>query len=325
MRTGVPTWVVGAGGLLGGAVCREAAAAGLPTFTSLVPWGDPAGAAVALRRGASELLSRADGGAWNLAWCAGAGVVGTSQEQLALETRSLATTLDALDDGTGGDATPGGVFLASSAGGLYAGSRCPPYTELTEPRPVSAYGQTKLAAEGLVRQFGEATGAGVLLGRISNLYGPGQRLDKAQGLISQLCRAQLCRRPLPVYVSLDTVRDYLFVNDAAQMTVAGLRLLRGRLGPPGAVVKILAAQQGTTIAAVLGEFRRVFKRPPLLVLTSSATARLQAPDLRFRSVVWPELDRFASTPLPVGIAATAADVAARLRATAVHPAPALTG
>ena len=147
----------------------------------------------------------------------------------------------------------------------------------------------------------------MLVGRISNLYGPGQNLAKPQGLVSHICRAQLSGQPISVYVSLDTIRDYLFVDDAAALICDGL----DRLGsePAGtAVTKILASQRGVTVGALLAECRRLFKRAPRVVLGSSPFAKLQVRDLRMRSVVWPELDRRALTPLPVGIDATAADL-----------------
>ena len=60
-----------------------------------------------------------------------------------------------------------------------------------------------------LRRFAAATGTAVLVGRIANLYGPGQNLAKPQGLVSQLCLANLTGQPLSIYVSLDTLRDYL--------------------------------------------------------------------------------------------------------------------
>ena len=94
-----------------------------------------------------------------------------------------------------------------------------PFTEHTTPAPISAYGRAKLRSEEIATEFAVRTGSALLVGRLSNLYGPGQDITKPQGLISQLCRAQLTRQPLSVYVSLDTMRDYLFVDDAAAMVV----------------------------------------------------------------------------------------------------------
>ena len=76
---------------------------------------------------------------------------------------------------------------------------------------------------------------------------------------------------------------------------------------PGLVTtKILASQRAITIGAVIGEMRRIFKRSPRVVLGASPVSALQARDLSLRSRVWPDLDRRTLTPLPVGIAATAA-------------------
>ena len=91
----------------------------------------------------------------------------------------------------------------------------PPFTEHTEPAPISPYGRAKLRSEEIATAFAVRTSTALLVGRLANLYGPGQNLDKPQGLISQLCRAQLTRQPLSVSVPLDTMRDYLFVDDAA--------------------------------------------------------------------------------------------------------------
>lgn len=314
MTSGAPTWVLGAGGLLGRSVVERCLAVGLPTVTIAVPWHDAVARRAALRRGAERLLARANGGPWYAAWCAGAGVVGTSDDDLASETGALTDLLQALRDVTGTAAADGVLFLASSAGGVYAGSARPPFTEASPPIPISAYGETKLVAERLGKDFAASTGACVFVGRISNLYGPGQHLDKPQGLISAVCRATLLHEPVTIYVPLDTVRDYLFVSDCADMVVSGLVDLGCRRRPAETVTKILATQRGTTVAAVLGEFRRVFKRPPLLVLAASPTAHLQVADLRLRSVCWPELDRLATTTLPAGIAATVRDIATRLPA-----------
>jgi UDP-glucose 4-epimerase len=163
-----------------------------------------------------------------------------------------------------------------------------------------------LAGEQRAAAFAAATGVPVVIGRITNLYGPGQNLSKPQGLISHLCQAQLTRQPISVYVSLDTIRDYLFVDDCADMIRLALDgAHRATDGGGVALVKIFGSHQPVTIGTLIGECRRVFKRPLRVVLGTSSTARYQASDLRIRSIVWPELDHRAMTSLPAGIAATA--------------------
>ncbi|UZJ24546.1 NAD(P)-dependent oxidoreductase [Rhodococcus antarcticus] len=296
------TWVVGSGGLLGSSVRTELARRGDEVLTSAVPWSDPEAAVAALRHGARTLVERADGGPWRLAWCAGSGVTGTPQGVLDAENGVLTRVLDELAESAGPGAARGTVFHASSAGAVYAGVAGAPHTELSAVRPLAPYGRAKLAAEQVVLDFGSRTGATVVVGRLSNLYGPGQNLAKAQGLISHLCRAFLVAQPVSIYVSLDTIRDYLFVTDAAAMVADTLDGAAAR--GERSTTKIYSAGRGTTIGAVLAECRSVFRRRPRVVLAASELASAQARDLRLRSVVWTELDARPQTPLAVGIAST---------------------
>lgn len=304
-------WVVGARGLLGQAVGRALSVARVPVHRSRVPWTDPARAVEALAYDARVLIDR--GESLRLVWCAGSGVVGSRRKDLDNELWTLGAFLDRLSvlDGHGGAHLQ--VFLASSAGGVYAGAEGAPFTEDTQPRAISPYGEAKLEAERLVRRLAADTGASVLIGRIANLYGPGQDLSKSQGFVSQMCRAHLQRQPLAVYVSLDTARDYLYCDDAARMVLAGLDTL-GDGHPGSVVVKILASQRPTTLASILGEMRHITRRRPLVVVGQSPNARFQVRDLRFRSGVWSHLDGLASTPLPVGMAATLESIGRQLRA-----------
>jgi UDP-glucose 4-epimerase len=319
------TWVIGRGGLLG----RSLETALETTFgtTTLwrppepIAWLAPGAGAPDLRRQVGEFLCAAGGRPWSVAWCAGAGVTATSASALHQELAALRETLDALAGAPRG--SDGAFFFASSAGGVYAGVGAPPYNESSPVHPLGAYGQAKLDAESLVADWSHATGMPSLIGRIANLYGPGQNLAKAQGLISQICRSHLTGQPVSIYVSLDTLRDYFFAPDCAGMIVEGLARLRQdqSMRQPGVVTKILASQRAITIGAVIGEMRRIFKRSPRVVLGASPVSAMQARDLSLRSRVWPELDRRLLTPLPVGISATAADLQRRLQTGRLEVAP----
>lgn len=295
--------VVGSSGLLGSAVCRRLRTLSRETHPAAVPWGDHDEAVAALLASVARMP-----GDWQLWWCAGSGVVGSVEDDLVAELAVLEEFLDRWQPDPGSRCV--GFFFASSAGGVYAGASGSPFTEQTEAVAISPYGHAKLRAEAAVDAFAARTGVPLLVGRFANLYGPGQDLTKPQGLISQLCRAQLTRRPLSIYVSLDTMRDYLFVDDAAAMTVAGLDAVTGR---GGRHLKVLASERSATIGAVLGDLHRITRRRPPVVLGSSASARFQVRDLRFRSTAWPRVSEHARTSLTAGMAATLAAVGDQMR------------
>lgn len=302
-RTRPVTWVVGSSGLLGSAVNRAVLAAQRDLLGGPIPWHDPDAAVAALLDRAADLPDDD----WRVAWCAGAGVVSTPAEHFERELQILGAFLDQWHPRRGASQA---IFVASSAGGVYAGSARPPFSELSVPSPISAYGEAKLRVEALFTEFSARTGIPVLIGRISNLYGPDQDLNKGQGLVSLLCRAHLTGRPLDVYVSLDTIRDYLFTDDAAAMALAGADAVATA---GGAHVKVLASGHSLTINSVLGEVRRITRRRPPIVTRTSGVARLQTRDLRMRSVAWPPLQGYVQTPFAVGIASCLGAVDVSLR------------
>ncbi|MGN6607356.1 MAG: NAD-dependent epimerase/dehydratase family protein [Jatrophihabitans sp.] len=314
-------WVIGAGGLLGSAVRRRIESLGRDAvITNAIPWGDEDACTAALDRGVEELAARAGHDGWQILWCAGTGTPAAASSVLDQEGRALAALLDSVGRrlGTAFTAEQGALFLASSAGAVYAGSGGAPHSELTEPVPLSSYGVAKLAHEALVRDFSVRTGVRSLVGRISNLYGPGQNLRKPQGVITHLCRAHLTGQPISIYVSMDTIRDYLFVDDCAAKIVDGIALLRAGGLPDPSTLKVLATQQGTTLGAVIAECRRIWKRAPRVILAPSPLASVQARDLRLLSRVATEIDlRTPPTPLGVGISATADSLAVAYRAGAL--------
>jgi UDP-glucose 4-epimerase len=302
------SWVVGRGGLLGTTVESALHRSG-PVWAPAeqVVWTNLDAASGQLERNAQRFRRAAEDMDWQVVWCAGAAVTASTGPVLDQERRLFSSFLASLDgDRSSGRSPRGSLFLSSSAGALYAAAAQPPFTEQTAVRPVSAYGAHKVELERAARQWADETGNSLLVGRIANVYGAGQDLRKPQGLISQICRAQLLRTPISIYVPLDTVRDYIYAPDCGQLVadaLARLREERARGGSP-VVVKIIASHRGCTVGAVLGEIRRVLKRSPQVVLGSSPQSALQARDLRLRSTVWPDMDNRPLTPLPVGIHAT---------------------
>jgi UDP-glucose 4-epimerase len=268
--------------------------------------------AVQLRAACAAFADEVGRAPWQVAWCAGTGVVASEARELEAESQALDHLLNALSEAFGPERCPAGaLFLASSAGGVYAGSSSPPFREGSPVRPLAPYGENKLGQESLAREWSNRTGTPLLIGRCSNLYGPGQNIAKNQGLITTVCRRVLARQPLTLYVPIDTIRDYCFVSDAGRLVADGLDRLRWEVAESSprpasssvVVVKIIASQQPATIGTVLAQVRFVTKRPVSVMIATSANSMRQAPDLRMISTVWPELDRHPLTTMSAGLRA----------------------
>jgi UDP-glucose 4-epimerase len=305
-------WVLGEGGLLGSHVAQALRrSAGFDTWRPAgapLAWEDPLRLEQQLAAATRAFVSEtaAHPGGWSAFWCAGVGVVGTSAYALAKECSTWEMFLALLGREIARCAPPPGrLFLASSAGGVYAGNPERPITELSWPAPVSAYGRAKLRQEhALVTWAADQPRVSTLVARISNLYGPGQNLEKPQGLVSRMSQCLILGRPVHVYVPMDTTRDYVFAADAGRAILRWtLRLAEesARAGEARHVMKICASETETTVAGLLGAFRQTARRRVLLVTALRPARRLQPERLQFRSVVWPEEAVPAETSLTTGI------------------------
>lgn len=301
-----PILLVGGGGLVGRHVRASAEADGLHVVAAKVPWEDPEASVSALHRTIEDFISIA-AERWTLVWAAGAGVVATPEEALATEVAVFGEAMVRL---SAVGRSRGAVVLVSSAGGIHAGSANPPFTEATAAAPRVAYGHAKLAMESIATEHCAGAGLRLLLLRPANVYGPGQRLDKPQGLVSQIALAHTTGDPLPLLVAQDTLRDYVYAPDLGALVVAALSRLQDQ-APGSVTTKIVASGVPTSVAHLVGQARRVLRRPLRTTLVSGrATGQVQ--DLRFRSTVWTDLDAHLRTPLPVGMAQTARDVQERV-------------
>jgi UDP-glucose 4-epimerase len=245
---------------------------------------------------------------WIIIWAAGCGVVGSSREALDGETVNWRYLLHLVDIAliTTPDARSGLVFMASSAGGVYGNSPDTLLTEISTYAPISDYGRSKLEQEDFLRGWAATrNNVSYLIGRISNLYGPGQNLAKPQGLISHLSRRLIYNCPLHIFVSLDTIRDYIFAEDCAAQIVESLRFLMQSGEPPASgqgLVKIFAGEEAISLAQIVGVFTHLAnRRHPRLVSSANSMTKEHPRHLQFRSVVAPDLRHLPRTSLGVGI------------------------
>lgn len=299
-------WTIGAGGLIGSAVVR---ASEQPFAGLSVPWSDPEAAFAALDASLETFAIQVADDPWALVWAAGSATVSASDEQAAAEAALFRRFAQALADSALPDR--GAALVVSSAGGIHAGSTHPPFSEDTPPTPISAYGLARLAQETAATEV-LAGRWPVVLARLSNVYGPGQDLSKLQGLVSRLAMCSLTREPLNLFVPLSTVRDYVYVDDAAAAIHAWIDASAG--GVPGAQVRIIASGQGTSIGQLVRTAQDVGHRRVPIAMGSHPSARSQAPDLRFVPSPLPDRAAVPLTPLPVGMKRVFDDVRWRLQA-----------
>ena len=301
-------WVIGGGGLLGSHL-RLALHQRFPQaqlWRSTPPhfsWHDPARLATELEDAVAAFAATARelASPWAVFWCAGKGVVTSTAATLQPELSAWTQLLELLGPALAapGRGPSGAIFLASSAGAIYSDDRGDFLTENSPPTASSAYGIHKLRMEDALRGWSAALpSVSCLIGRISTLYGPGQDLQKAQGIISHLSRCLIHRRAVEIYVSLDTRRDYLFVQDCAHEIAASTgRLLTAR--PGSTVTKIFAREELTTLARVVGVFFQMAKHRPLIACRQPRGT--QTVSLKFRSQVWRDLEGPRKTDLATGI------------------------
>jgi UDP-glucuronate 4-epimerase len=207
----------------------------------------------------------------------------------------------------------GGVrtFVYASSSSVYGDSLAYPTAEETERAPISPYGLTKLATEELARVYGRLEGIRTVGLRYFTAYGPRQRPDMA---FAKFLRAALARVPVRVLGDGLQVRDFTFVDDVVEGTIAAAR--RGAQGAVynvggGTQVRLLDALSkmeellGMPIAVdhlpnARGDVRRTCSDPRRAARDLGFTPGVSLEEGLARQVEW-ALDR--SRPRPATVAA----------------------
>ena len=117
-------------------------------------------------------------------------------------------------------------FVHASSSSVYGDAeRLPTVEDATVPSPVSPYGVTKLAAEGLGRLYARERGVPAVALRYFTVYGPRQRPDMA---FTRFLRAAVRDEPITIYGDGEQSRDFTYVADAVAATYRAA--LAGRAG-----------------------------------------------------------------------------------------------
>jgi len=113
------------------------------------------------------------------------------------------------------------VVFASSAA-VYGSPSTLPITEDVDVVPISPYGASKAASELYCGSFEENHGIETISLRYFNIYGPRQASTQYSGVISVFARRLLRRLPLRIFGDGSQSRDFIYVADAVEATVAAL-------------------------------------------------------------------------------------------------------
>jgi len=229
-----------------------------------------------------------DGSARNaVVWAAGRAGFSASTDACESELAAFQDAAEAID-GLVAQRGPGGVslHLVSSAGGLYEGlTRVSTDSPLSPKRP---YGILKEAQER--RASVMAQEIPVRIYRVSSVYGypqPGHR----GGLIAELIKNGVERRPSALYGAMDTLRDY--VGDEEVGRHIARRVMKW--APTGGKPEMLVSGRPTSVAQVVDLVEKVLRRRLLVSFEDAWNAR----DITFDSAL--KAPDFHPEPLRTGI------------------------
>ncbi|QDV63685.1 UDP-glucose 4-epimerase [Crateriforma conspicua] len=113
-----------------------------------------------------------------------------------------------------------GKFVLASTSSLYAGQSAPFDEANPTVRPLSPYAASKLAAESMAFSYHHLYGLDVSILRYFTVYGPSGRPDMA---VFRFIESILSGTPITLYGDGKQSRDFTYVTDIADGTVAALR------------------------------------------------------------------------------------------------------
>ena len=194
------------------------------------------------------------------------------------------------------------VYASTSS--IYGAAETFPTPEDTQPRPLSPYGVTKLAAEHLAFAYARGFGLDAVTLRYFSVFGPRQRPDMA---FPRIVAALLDETPFELYGDGGHSRGFTYVDDAVAATVAAMER-----APSGAVYNVGGGAEVSMLEAIAA-FEELAGRA-LDVRTTGTVAGDQRRSRADTSRIEAELGWRAETPFEQGIRAQWDWAAARVGA-----------
>lgn len=110
-------------------------------------------------------------------------------------------------------------LIYASSVAVYGRPKKLPAAETDELVPIYSYGLAKKCAEEYIEYFSEYYGLNYTILRYANVYGPRQPILGSVGLIKIFADRVINGQPLTVYGQGTETRDYIYVDDVAEITL----------------------------------------------------------------------------------------------------------
>lgn len=111
------------------------------------------------------------------------------------------------------------IIYPSSGGTVYGIKNTCPFREDMETDPIHSYGLQKLMNEKLLYLYHYRYGLDYRIIRLANPYGPYQRVNGIQGVVTAFIYKALKGESICVYGDGSVVRDYIYIDDAIRAMI----------------------------------------------------------------------------------------------------------
>jgi len=145
--------------------------------------------------------------------------------------------------------------------------------EADKPMPVSPYGICKLATEHYLEYFHRKYGTEYVIYRLANPYGPRQTFKPEQGVIPAFLHHILEDEEITILGDGSASRDYVYIEDAAQMITASLSQ------PNKHPMYNIGSGTHTTLNEIISALEHIFNKQAVRKYVQAPKTTLQKTDI----------------------------------------------